>query len=325
MAKTKVLTISGKTYGCEPEETVLDALLRHKVPVPHACKQNICKNCIMRSLNAPPPPASQKILKDTLKSKNYFLACACVPEQDMELAMPESLTMQVAAKVAQIEYLSQDIISVLLQCDSQANYAAGQSIVLMNQDHIGKNYYITSPSSQNDNGLLEIHVPLVKDGFFSDWVRTELKEGDSVYLSGAMGQNFYVPVNLDQPLLLIGADAGLSPLVGIMQDALENGHHAPIYLFHGAGTAQGFYLAEDLREVAQCQPNFHYCPCITDTPAHCQGAYQGEANTVALKMFPDLTGWRVFICGKSDMVKSAQKEVYLAGASTKDIYAIFLS
>jgi NAD(P)H-flavin reductase/ferredoxin len=323
--KTKILTIAGKNYGCEPEETVLDALLRQKVAVPHACRQQICNSCVMRSLNVLPPFAAQKTLKETLKVKNYFLACACIPEQDMELALPESLTKQVTAKVMQIDYLSDNIIAVLLQCNAQVNYVAGQSIVLMNQDKIGKNYYITSPSSQKETGLIEIHVPLIKDGYFSDWIQNELKEGDSVFVSCPMGESFYVPNNLQQPLLLIGMNLGLSPLIGIMQDALEKNHTGPIYLFHGVDNKDQLYLVDDLREIIEYRPNFHYYPCIANESIHDQGFYYGYAHKLALKMLPDLSNWRAFICGQSEIVKIAQKEIYLAGMSTKDIYAIFMS
>lgn len=324
-AKAKRLTVAGKSYSCEPGETVLDALLRQNVAVPFACRQQICKSCIMRSLNVPPPAESQKTLKDTLKSKNYFLSCACIPEQDMEIAQPESLTMQVAAQVRQIEYLSKDIIAVLLQCETYVNYAAGQSIVLMNQDRVGKSYFITSPSSQKEQGLIEIHVPIVEDGYFSDWIKEDLKQGDTVYISCPMGQSFYIPKDLEQPLLLIGIDVGLSPLIGVMQDALENNHLAPVHLFHGVKTQDRFYLVEDLREVMGYRPSFHYYPCVEEMNGSGKGFYQGQAHKVALKMLPDLTGWRIFICGKSETLKVAQREAYLAGATTKDIYAIFIS
>jgi NAD(P)H-flavin reductase/ferredoxin len=324
-SKDKILTIAGKTYSCYPEETVLDALLRQKATVAYACRQQICKSCIMRSLNGSPPFESQKALKDTLKIKNYFLACACFPEKNMEIALPESLTMQIAAKVINIDYLSKDIIAILLQCESHINYSAGQSVVLMNQDKIGKNYYITSPSSQKENGLVEIHVPLVKHGYFSEWIKDELKEGDIVSISCPMGQSFYVANNLEQPILLIGIDMGLSPLIGIMQDALENGHTAPIYLFHEAKSKEQLYLVDDLYEVAEYHPNFHYYPCITDSTIHKQGFYYGQAHKIALQILPDLTYWRAFICGQSEVVKLVQKEVYLAGVATKEIYAIFMS
>lgn len=324
-AKTKRITVGGKAYNCEPGETVLDALLRQKAPVPYACRQQICKMCAMRSLNVAPPPESQRVLKDTLKAKNYFLACACIPEQDMDVALPEALTVQVSATVIQIDALSDKIVALLFQCERQVNYSAGQSIVLMNQDRIGKNYFITSSSSQKENCLIEIHVPLVENSFFSDWVKNELQLGDEVYISCPMGQNFYVPNKLDQPMLLIGVDEGLSPLIGIMQDALENDHSGAIYLFHGVKSADRFYLAEDLREISEYRPNFHYFPCVENIEKQGEDFYQGQAHRIALKMQPDLTGWRVFICGKSEAVKIVQKEVYLAGASTKDIYAIFMS
>jgi NAD(P)H-flavin reductase len=324
-SNAKRLTVGGKAYNCESGETVLDALLRQRAPVPYACRKQICKTCIMRSLSSPPPEAAQKTLKDTLKSKNYFLACACIPEQDMDLALPESLTVQVSASVKNIDFLSNDIVAILLECERHVNYAAGQSVVLMNQDKIGKNYFITSSSNQKENALIEVHVPLVDDGYFSDWVKDELQIGDVVYVSCPMGQNFYVPNNLEQPMLLIGIDTGLSPLLGIMQDALEHNHVGPIYLFHGVERKERFYLAEDLRELTEYRPNFHYFPCVENMDESNKEFYPGIAHRIALRKLQDLTGWRIFICGKSETVKTAQKEVYLAGASTKDIYAIFMS
>ena len=47
----------------------------------------------------------------------------------------------------------------------------------------------------------------------------------------------------------------------------------------------------------------------------------GRAADLALAAHPDLTGWRVFLCGHPGMVKTSKKLSYLAGASMADIYS----
>jgi len=42
---------------------------------------------------------------------------------------------------------------------------------------------------------------------------------------------------------------------------------------------------------------------------------------VALKDNPDLSGWRVFLCGNPLMVKAAQQQTFFAGASMREIFA----
>ena len=40
----------------------------------------------------------------------------------------------------------------------------------------------------------------------------------------------------------------------------------------------------------------------------------------ALEDIKELAGWRIYLCGNPDMVKSLRKRCYLAGAAMKDIY-----
>jgi ferredoxin len=113
--KPSNLLFNGQIYQCQPEETVLDALLRQKVEVPYSCKKQICMTCMMQSLNGPPPIKSQRNLKETLQRQNNFLACACIPERDMEIALNhETLTRQVSAQVVEMNRLSQSMLGIQL-------------------------------------------------------------------------------------------------------------------------------------------------------------------------------------------------------------------
>ncbi len=83
------LTIDDKTYSCQQNETVLDALIRQEVNISYACKKGTCHSCMVRSPNDVPPEAAQSGLKNTQKKHNYFLACLCQPEQDMVIRLPD--------------------------------------------------------------------------------------------------------------------------------------------------------------------------------------------------------------------------------------------
>lgn len=316
------LFLNGKEYTCRKEETVLEALLRQKVDISYACRQQHCQNCLMRSLNGSPPPESQTNLKETLKAQNYFLACACKPSENMELVLQETVSKEVVAQVIEIENLSKTMMAVYLESDVALDYHAGQTVILMNEEKIGKNYHITSATSKKELKQLEIHIPLVIGSYFSEWIHQELKIDDTVYICGPTGHHFYLNRNLQQPMLFIAENYGLSPLVGIIEDALELEHKGNIYLFHGARQQEKLYLVDDFEELAEYCSNFYYTPCVIEKT---ENYIQGEVEKIALQTLPDLSGYRVFICGLSYFVKNAQKEVYLAGAATKEIYSIFLS
>src|SRR5690348_13526893 len=98
-------------YGsavCERQEneSVLDALLRSGVAIPHSCKAGVCGSCLMRAaLPSAIPAKAQAGLKDAWRANGYFLACICHPEQDL-LAGPVGDEARVAVSIASLHQLS---------------------------------------------------------------------------------------------------------------------------------------------------------------------------------------------------------------------------
>ena len=58
------LTIAGTLYKTDPDETVLDTLLRHGVPVANSCRKGACCACLMRAMSGSIPAEAQSGLKD---------------------------------------------------------------------------------------------------------------------------------------------------------------------------------------------------------------------------------------------------------------------
>ncbi|MGR9101132.1 MAG: 2Fe-2S iron-sulfur cluster-binding protein [Gammaproteobacteria bacterium] len=325
MATDKNLLLNGKVYDCRPGETVLAALLRQKVDVPYACQKMTCMSCMMRALNGTPPHASQKNLKETLRMQNNFLACGCVPERDMEIALPnETLTRQVTATVVELNRLSPAVLELVLQCDSPIDYHGGQSVLLLNYEYIGKNFSIASAGSARTGGRIEVHVERISGGSFSEWMHSKLKVGDQLIVSGVSGELFYTPGQPRQPLMMAAWNGGLGALVGLIQDAFEQEHSGPVWLFHGVPSYEDLYYVDELNEIDEYFPNFSYMPCVEHGRLP-EGVRQGTVDAVLAEMKSDLTGWKVFLCGNREQVHRVQRFAYLAGAGMKDIYLDVLS
>ncbi|HQT24985.1 MAG TPA: 2Fe-2S iron-sulfur cluster-binding protein [Burkholderiales bacterium] len=314
----KRIIFEGQSYGCKENETVLECLTSHGVPVPSSCKAGICQTCLMSATKGNLPPESQKGLKSTLIEQNYFLACSCRPVEDIEVSMPEPGKGKIPATVIGIEPLNRDIVCVKLDPAGPFEYRAGQYINCFKDASTARSYSLASVSRLDD--CIKLHVRKIPQGIVSTWIHEALAPGDRIEISEAAGDCFYVPGNPEQGLLLIGTGSGLAPLYGIVRDALLEGHSGPIRLYHGSLNVEGLYLIEELRRLSEEHENFTYAPCVSQGDAP-EGFYQGIVLDVALKETGKLSGWRVYLCGNPDMVNAARKKTFLAGASMKDIYA----
>jgi len=311
------ITIGESTFSCQPDETVLETLLRENVRVPNGCRQGLCQACLMRSLDNSPPVSAQNGLKDTLQAQNYFLSCICRPEQDMTVALPNQQGASIEAGVIDKQQLTPDIIRLVLAYKTPFNFFAGQFVNLKRPDGLTRSYSIANiPHHEN---ILEFHIRRLPNGQFSNWVHDELELGAQLTLSEAQGSCHYLPGRTEQPLILIGTGSGLAPLYGIIADALAQEHSGPIHLFHGSRDLNGLYFVDEMRELAEKFANFHYTPCLSGENIESDHV-RGRAHDIALSSIESLNGWRVFLCGHPEMVNQSKKMAFMKGASMSDIY-----
>lgn len=307
----------GQAYECGAG-SVLDCLTAQGVHVPSSCRSGVCQTCLMRTVKGAVPEKAQSGLKPTLAAQNYFMACSCYPENDIEVVLPEGGLGRMHATVAGIEYLNADVLGIRLEPSRPFEYKAGQFLNLFKDEDTARCYSLASVPALNE--ALYLHVRRVPNGLVSGWIFENIKAGDDVTISEAAGDCFYVSGNPAQNILLIATGTGLAPLYGIIRDALLNGHQGKLSLYHGSYNMDGFYLVEQLQRLAQIHPNFSYLPCVSDGEAP-NGYRSGMVLDVALADNPDLTGWRVFLCGNPNMVNAAKQQTFFAGASMRDIFA----
>lgn len=312
-----MITFEGKVYRSSgSNETVLDCLERNGVSVPSSCRSGVCQSCLMQATSGTPPSNAQKGLKPSLIAQNYFMSCSCVASEEMEVGLPDKTNLTFESRVLEKFSLTAEIVCLRLQLPQNYDYYSGQYLTLFKEDGLGRNYSLASVPGKDD--YLELHIRKVAGGVVSTWVHEQLNAGDGVTIGHAIGNCFYVADNMEQPLLLVGVGCGLAPLVGILQAALLQGHKGPIKLYHGSRTQEGLYLAENLRDLCHDFPNLSVVQSISQGQP--DGVPQGRATDLALMENPKLSGWRVYVCGTTEMVKATKRSVFLAGASMQEIY-----
>jgi CDP-4-dehydro-6-deoxyglucose reductase len=304
----------GRPVPVETGETLLDALLRAGIPLPHSCRAGVCQSCLVKATSGAPPTGSQTGLRSSLAQQGFLLACMAHPVDDLTLSTDAAAGLTVAAAVTAVDAIAGDVVRVLVTPDVEFPYRAGQYVTLLREDGLARSYSVANlPGS----GALELHVRVLPGGQMSQWLASR-PVGARVSLRGPNGECFYEPAP-EAPLVLAGTGTGLAPLWGVLNDALRAGHAGPIHVMHGARGPAGLYLVDELQALAAAHANVVYSACVLDDAR--DGMTQGALDEVLFARFPSLSGHRVFLCGDPALVQKMKRKAFLAGARLSDIRA----
>lgn len=313
------IVVKDQRYPLTPGATVLDTLLHAGVEVPFGCRAGACQSCLLRATSGTIPAEAQQGLKETLKAAGWFLACRCQPVDELTIDLSAQATPMQRARLVEKRPLSPRVMGLWLKPEEPFDYRAGQYLTLWRDASQGRSYSLAS--LPGEDSLLELHIARIDGGIVSGWVHDALQLGDEITIQGALGECFYVAGDLAQPLLLVGTGTGLAPLYGIVRDALRNGHHGPIHLFHGARTRDYLYYHDEVSALAARHDNLHYHPSLVEGSDPLAGDVEiGPVDQLLTRHLPTLAGWRVYLSGAPDIVAKLRKQCFLAGAASKAIH-----
>ncbi len=295
-------------------ECVLDALLRRGHDLPYGCRAGTCHTCIAQCDAGVPSNDSQLGLSQAQKDQGYFLPCSCIPTNDLVVKKADNSSQKIPATVTQIDRLNASVVRI--RCQKIMNYNPGQAITLWKTEKIGRTYSLASVPELDS--YMELHIKYVTGGELSPWAYNQLNVGDELLLQGPFGQCVYTQGMPQQPLMLIGAGTGLAPLYGLARDALHKNHQGPITLYLGAKSSDDFYLENELSVLQQKYSNFTVHKIAQKTDGK-HGYIEGDVYQTHAQSFPELSGFKVYLCGSESFVRKMQQQCFLAGAKHTDI------
>ncbi|QDT42893.1 Ferredoxin--NAD(P)(+) reductase (naphthalene dioxygenase/salicylate 5-hydroxylase ferredoxin-specific) [Gimesia alba] len=121
--------------------------------------------------------------------------------------------------------------------------------------------------------------------------------GSNILVKGPLGKFYFDPQEHTEPLVLLCAGIGITPMISMVRYLKEAELNNPCYLFYGARTHNDIIFDEETRSLITELPDFHYFLTLSQPAPHWLG-YCGYLNSdFVLSKIPQVQMSRFFLCG----------------------------
>ncbi|MBJ7357009.1 ferredoxin--NADP reductase [Nocardioides sp.] len=180
--------------------------------------------------------------------------------------------------------------------EAEFDYKPGQFLTLAvpsDQTGVAARCYSLS-SSPHDGGPLTVTVKRTADGYASNWICDNLREGDTIKVLPPSG--IFTPASLDADLLLFAGGSGITPVMSITRTALAHGS-GRIVLFYANRDESSVIFAKELAALAAAHPD-------RLVVVHWLESVQGLPTQEQMKSFIEpFTTYDAFVCGPAPFMK----------------------
>jgi ferredoxin-NADP reductase len=178
-----------------------------------------------------------------------------------------------------------------------------------------RSYSISSwPDGTN---VFELLIVLAEQGLGTQYLFNEIKVGSELVFRGALGV-FTLPENLEKEIFLICTGTGIAPFRSMINHLYL--HQIPfkeIHLVFGCRWKKDLLYYDEIKELDQKLPNFHYHPTLSRE--HWEG-HHGYVHPVYEQLCQDRPDALFYLCGWKQMIDEAKKRIVEMGYDKKAIH-----
>ncbi len=165
----------------------------------------------------------------------------------------------------------------------------------INGMEVWRSFSISSSPHQRERIDLTIkrnHAGQVGNYFFD-----HIQVGSHVFLKGPLGQFYFDPAQHVEPVILLCAGIGITPMMSIVRYLHATNVNRICYLFYGARTHRDIIFDQETRDLITEMPDFHYFLTLSQPVPHWLG-YCGQLNfDFMISKIPQVELSRFFLCG----------------------------
>lgn len=306
------LSGSGTEFEVFENEKILDAALRQGIVLPYSCRTGSCATCKGRVVSGQLEHGEYQAqaLAPSERDNGYALLCQAHAHSDLEIEAREVEfsgeieIKQLPCRVVDLEPIAHDVMRMRIKLpqNQRFHYLAGQYIDLLTRDGRRRSFSIANPP--DDEGILELHVRRVPDGYLTNYVFDGMRERDLLRFQGPLG-TFFLRAGDDRPLIFVAGGTGFAPIKAILEQAFDEGVTRPMHFFWGVRAVRDLYMHELVESWRRQYPHFEFTPVLSE-PAVDED-WSGETGWVheaVVNRYPDLSGYQIYASGPPPMIEA---------------------
>lgn len=208
-------------------------------------------------------------------------------------------------QVHHIHQETPDVWTISLLCHDYYPYRAGQYALVSVRNSAETLRAYTISSTPGVSEYITLTIRRIDDGAGSQWLTRDVKRGDYIWLSDAMGE-FTCEDKAEDKFLMLAAGCGVTPIMSMRRWLAKYRPQADVQVIFNVRSPQDVIFADEWRE---------YPVTLVAENNATHGFVSGRLTTDPLKSVPDLTSRTVMTCGPAPYMDWVEQEVKALGAT----------
>ncbi|MCK9249341.1 MAG: ferredoxin reductase [Solirubrobacteraceae bacterium] len=184
----------------------------------------------------------------------------------LELLRPDWAVRRVRGEIVDVRHQTDDSVTLTLRPTvTWPGFRAGQHVEIhVDVDGVRhRRCYSPSGSADVRTRTIELTIRRHPEGVVSRHLKAHARPGMFVGLSMPRGEDFVLPDERPDRIVLISGGSGITPVLSMLRTLTDQGHDGPIAFLHYARSADDLLYADDLAAIAAAHPNVELLPVYT--------------------------------------------------------------
>lgn len=172
---------------------------------------------------------------------------------------------------------------------------------------VTRSYSIASSPASALNGEYQITVKRISDGFVSDYILDNWKEGDEVTAYAPEGNMTYSPLRDAENIVAVAGGSGITPFLSLARAINEGDEACSLTLLYGCRTSAEILFKEELDSLSEKNEKINVVYVLSHSDE--KGYEKGFIGSDIIKKYAPEGNYSIFVCGPGGLYKYLESEL----------------